>query len=158
QVHGMCYMRTYRPDVPLIYPQDAAFELRGMGVFNPGGDLALVSCGYMVHVARQAAELLSKQGVRATVVDLYCLPVDQEKLLETLRRAGGVGVAVEDNYGGGIGSLVAEVGARAGDVRVESVICQRIPKSTRTTEEILDYCGVSAPQITDRALAALRKA
>jgi hypothetical protein len=37
------------------------------------------------------------------------------------------------------------------------MICQRIPKSTRTTEEILDYCGVGATQIADRALALLRR-
>jgi transketolase len=125
QVHAMCYMRTYRPDVPLLYPQDATFELRGLGVFNPGGDLALVSAGYMVHVARQAAEMLAKQGVRATIVDLYCLPVHEDRLLETMRRAGNRAVAVEDNYGSGIGSVVAEVAAREGDVRVESVICSR---------------------------------
>lgn len=156
-LRGMCYMRTYRPDVPLLYPVDATFELGGFGVFNPGGDIALVSSGYMAHVVKQAAELLARQGVRATIVDLYCLPVQGERLLETVKRAGSRALVAEDNYGGGLGSVVAELAAADGSVRAEGRICQRIPKSARTAEEILEYCGVGARQIADHALAMLRK-
>jgi transketolase len=156
-VRAMCYMRTYRPEVPLLYAPDANFELGGFGTFNPGGDIALVSGGYMVHVVKQAAELLAKQGVRATIVDLYCLPVHGERLLETLKRAGSRALVAEDNYGGGLGSIVSEIAAADGSARVESRICQRIPKSARTTEEILDYCGVGARQVADHALAMLRR-
>jgi transketolase len=156
-VRAMCYMRTYRPDVPLLYAPDANFELGGFGAFNPGGDIALVSGGYMTHVIKQAAELLARQGVRATMIDLYCLPANGEKLLEALKRAGARALVAEDNYGGGLGSVVSELAAADGGVRSESRICRRIPKSARTAEEILDYCGVGARQIADHALAMLRK-
>ncbi|MBI5863820.1 MAG: transketolase [Planctomycetes bacterium] len=156
-IRGMCYMRTYRPEVPLLYSPDATFEPGGFGVFNPGGDIALVAAGYMVHVAKQAAELLGKQGIRATIIDLYSLPVAAEKLLDALRRSGGCALVAEDNYGGGLSSLVAEVAAVDGGVRTAGAICRRIPKSTRTAEEILDYCGVGAVQIADQALSLLRR-
>lgn len=154
-LRGLCYMRTFRPDVPLLYPADAPLELGGFGHFNPGGDVAIVSGGYMMHVARQAAEILAKQGVRATVIDLYCLPVDGERLLDAIRRAGARALIAEDNYAGGLGSAVCELAAQDGGVRAVSLVCQRMPKSARTAEEILAYCGVGAAQIADHAMSLL---
>ncbi len=157
QLRGLCYMRTHRPDVGLLYDDATRFEPGGFQVLSTGDDLALLASGYMVHVTRQAAALLARQGVRATVVDLYCLPVDGERLVETLQRAGGRALVAEDNYGGGFGSAVAELAARAGGLRVVAVHCQRMPKSTRTPEEALEYCGVGAGQIADQALALLKE-
>jgi transketolase len=157
ELRGMCYMRTHRPEVPLLYGPQTTFEPGGFQVLGSGDDLALVASGYMVHIARQAAELLAKQNVRATVVDAYCLPIKTERLMDVLRRAGGRALTVEDNYGGGFGSAVAEIAARTGDVCVETLTCRRIPKSTRTPEEILDYCGVGATQVADHALALLKQ-
>ena len=52
QLPGMCYMRTHRPDVPLLYDPETSFEPGGFHVLRPGQDLAIVTAGYMVHVAR----------------------------------------------------------------------------------------------------------
>ncbi len=155
--HGMCYLRTHRPEVPLIYDPDARFEPGGLNVLSGGDDLALVAAGYMVHVAREAVGLLARQNLRAALIDAYSLPLNAEKLVEALQRAGGRALVVEDNYAGGLGSAVAEVAAQAGQIQVQCLICERIPKSTRKVPEILDYCGVSATQVADHALAMLRR-
>jgi transketolase len=156
RLRGMCYMRTHRPAVPLIYDPDTAFEPGGFHVLATGGDLAVVTAGYMVHVARQAIERLAEQDVRATLVDAYSLPLDGGRLIETLQQAGGRALVVEDNYGGGLGGAVAEMAAQAGGVRVETLCCQRIPKSTRTPEEMLDYCGIGVEQVLACALGIVR--
>jgi transketolase len=155
QLRGMCYMRTHRPDVPLLYKPETTFEPGGLHVLESGDDLALVSAGYMVHVARAAAALLAKQGRRVTLIDAYSFPLNGEKLVEVLRSAGRKALVVEDNYGGGLGSAVAECAAAVGDIRVASLFCQRVPKSAREPAEILEYCGVSATQIADHAKALL---
>ncbi len=154
--HGMCYMRTHRPDVPLLYAPETRFEPGGFHVLQPGDQMALVSAGYMVHVAREAAGMLAQQGVRAAVIDAYSLPLQVEKLREALQRCGGRALVVEDNYGGGLGAAVAELAAESGGIRVAVQTVQRIPKSARTPEEILEYCGVGPAQIADRARALLR--
>ena len=150
-------MRTHRPDVPLLYKPDASFEPGGFGVLRPGDDLALIASGYTVHEALKAADMLSRQNVRAAVIDAYSLPIDSERLVEALNRTGGQALVVEDNYGGGFGSAVAEIAARAGHLRVETLCCQRVPKSARTADETMDYCGVGATQIADQAVALLRR-
>jgi len=155
QLRGMCYMRTHRPDVPLLYDPDTSFEPRGFHTLATGDDLAIVSAGYMVHVAKQAIGLLAKKNIRATLIDAYCLPVDRDRLAEALQRAGSRAIVVEDNYGGGLGSAVAEIAARSGQLRVETLCCQQLPKSARTPEETLEYCGVGPSQIADHAMAML---
>jgi transketolase len=153
----MCYLRTHRPDVPLLYAPDATFDFGGFNVLATGDDLALLSSGYMVGPAREAARLLSGQGVRVTLIDSYCLPVDAARLVDVLHRAGGRALVVEDNYGGAWGAAVAEIAAAAGNLKVRTLHCNRIAKSARTPEEILDYCGVGPTQIADHALALLKE-
>jgi len=157
ELSGLCYMRTHRPDVPLLYPPDTHFEPGGFHLLTAGEELAIVAAGYMVHAAKQAVELLAKQNVRAALIDAYSLPIDAARLLEGLRRCGGRALTVEDNYGGGLGSAAAEIAARGGGVQVQTLHCNRIPKSTRTSEEELEYCGIGAAQIADHALALLRR-
>lgn len=154
---GMVYMRTHRPDVPLIYAPETRFEPGGFHVLVSGDELAVIAAGYMVHVARQAVAALAKQNRRAALIDAYCLPIDAERLVDTLRRCGATALVVEDNYGGGLGAAVAEIAARAGGLTVQTLACQRIPKSARTAEQILDYCGLGAGQIADHALALLNR-
>jgi transketolase C-terminal domain/subunit len=100
--------------------------------------------------------MLSQQKVRAAVVDCYCLPLDGDRLLDLIGRSGGTALVIEDNYGAGFGSAVADAAAEHGEVCVRSLYCQRIPKSTRTPEEEFELCGVSAAQAADQALALLR--
>lgn len=154
---GMCYMRTFRPDVQFLYEAGATFAPGGFNLLRPGDQLALVAAGYMTHVALQAAELLARQGVRAAVIDAYCLPFDADRMHDELLRRGGLALVAEDNYGGGLGSAVAELAARSGKVRCETLLVQRVPKSARTEQEILDYCGVGAKQVADHAKALLAR-
>lgn len=156
ELRGLCYMRTHRPDVKFLYGPEVSFEPGGFQTPRAGSDVALAASGYMVHVALAAAELLSRQGIRAAVLDCYSLPIQSKPLREAARRAGGLVLTVEDNYGGGLHAEWAEIAARTGDFRVEGAFVQRFPKSAREVDEELEYCGVSAPQIADKALALLR--
>jgi transketolase len=157
ELPGMCYMRTFRPDVPFLYDENAKFEPRGFGVLRSGEDLALIGAGYMTHVALQVADHLAKQSIRAAVIDAYCLPVDRERLIDTIQRSNGRALVIEDNYGGGLGSAVAELCSLTGRMRCETAHVNRVPKSTRQPQEELVYCGVGPEQLADRALAMLKR-
>lgn len=158
ETHAMCNMRTFRPDVNFLYDASATFEPGGFGVVRPGDQLAIVANGYMTHIALQAADALAKQGIRAAVIDAYCLPFDAERMHDELQRHGGLALVAEDNYGGGLGSAIAEIAARGGKVRCDTLHVQRIPKSARTADEIMDYCGVGPAQVADHAKALLARA
>jgi transketolase len=151
---GACYMRTFRPDVEFIYDENTVFDLGRFEVLTEGRDLLIVTAGYMVHECNKALDILDKQGVDATLVDLYSIPFDAEKLLDLANANGGFILTVEDNYGGGIGSAVADACTEAGDAfTLEQMFVKRIPKSARTEDEIMKQCGLHHTNIAKKALS-----
>ncbi|HVF50055.1 MAG TPA: 1-deoxy-D-xylulose-5-phosphate synthase [Pyrinomonadaceae bacterium] len=75
-----------------------------------GGDVAIIAYGSMVHPSVAAAELLSKEGIEATVVNArFVKPLDSGLLL-ALAQTKRLLVTVEEAYlAGGFGSAVMEL-------------------------------------------------
>ncbi len=156
EYEGVCYMRTLRPETELLYSDDVVFNLGGMEVLSEGRDVLLVASGYMVHEANKAINELDKQGISATLVDLYSLPFDGDMLLDLAQANNGYVITLEDNYGAAIGSAVADVMTDAGDsFSLKQMHVRRIPKSARSPEELLEHCGLSARQIVQAGLELL---
>ena len=157
EYEGACYMRTLRPDTEFIYNDDVVFNLGGFEVLQEGRDVLLCAAGYMVHEANKALELLDKAGVSATLIDLYSLPFDNEKLLDIIGANNGYVVSIEDNYGGGIGSAIADALTGSGDAfTLEQMHVRRIPKSAKTPEEMLKMCGLTADNIKSTVMKVLQ--
>jgi transketolase len=153
---GCCYLRTFRPEVEMIYDQNTEFELGGMEVLTEGRDLLIVSAGYMVHECNKALDELDRVGVDATLLDLYSLPFDENRLLDLANENNGNILVVEDNYGAGLGSAVADACTTSGDAfTVKQMFVKRIPKSARTPESILRMCGLHYTDITKTAASLL---
>ncbi len=153
---GVCYMRTTRPDVEFIYSAETDFELGGFEVLTEGRDLLIVTAGYMVHECNKVLDALDKAGVDASLIDLYSLPFDVEALLDHPNANGGHILVVEDNYGGAIGSAIADAVTGSGDAfTIEQMHVTRIPKSARDEEGILKMCGLHHTQITKKAAGML---
>ncbi len=153
---GMCYMRVHRPEVEFLYNEHTAFTFGGMEVLLQGRDLLIVSAGYMVHQCNRALDGLDALGIDATLVDCYSLPLDEERLLDLANENGGNVLVVEDNYGGGLFSAVAEACVRGGDAfTVEPMHVTRIPKSARSADAIMAQCHLTPQEIVDRAAGVL---
>lgn len=148
---SICYLRTHRPDVALIYPQDATFEIGGSKRLADGDSVTLVSSGYMVTVVLQAARQLKEAGLKCSVFDAYCLPLDAAPILDAARKANGKILVVEDNFVGGFYSAIAEAAAQQGDVRVFGMTCPRVPKSGKTGDIILAKLGLGPDGIVEKA-------
>lgn len=156
EYEGVCYMRTLRPDTEFIYSDDTAFNLGGFEVLAEGKDIVLAAAGYMVHEANKAVELLDKAGVSATLVDLYSLPFDTDGFLDIVGQNNGLVMTIEDNFGGGIGSAVADALLESGDgFTLRQLHVKRIPKSARTVEDVLSMCSLNADSIKKTAMEML---
>ncbi len=153
---GPCYMRTLRPDTEFLYGENDTFTLGGHEVLTEGRDLLIVASGYMVHEANKALDDLDAQGIDATLVDLYSLPFDADAILDLANENNGMILTLEDNYGGGIGSAIADAVAEdGGGFTVHQLYVKNLPKSGRTTDDVMNYCGVSAKHIVEKAMAML---
>jgi len=156
EYEGVCYLRTGRPDVEFLYSDDVVFNLGGFEVLQKGRDIVICAAGFMVHEANKALDIFDKKGVSVTLVDLYSLPFDTDALLDIIGANGGNVLTVEDNFGGGIGSSVADALLESGDgFQLKQMHVKRIPKSAKTPEEVLKMCGLTADDIVKTAMTML---
>jgi len=157
EYEGVCYMRTLRADTEFIYSDSTAFNLGGFEVLSEGRDVLLCASGFMVHEANKALDALDKAGISATLVDLYSLPFDADALMDIANQNGGFIISIEDNYGGGIGSAIADALTSSGDAfTLRQMHVRRIPKSAKTPEEVLAMCGLSSNDIVKETMKLLQ--
>jgi 2-oxoisovalerate dehydrogenase E1 component len=101
----------YQVKGPVARVRDAS--IGGARHYGDGSDVAIISWGRMVHAAREAADALAADGVRAGVLDLRWLsPLHEEAIAAVVKECGRVLVVHEANLTGGFG---AEVAARIGE-------------------------------------------
>lgn len=159
EYEGVCYMRTMRNETEFLYSDDTVFNLGGFEVLSEGRDILICAAGAMVHEANKALDLLDKAGISATLVDLYSLPFDSDKLLDIANANNGMILTLEDNYGGGLGSCVADALTASGDAfTLRQMFVKRIPKSAKTPEEVLAMCGLTAADIVKEVMSVLQVA
>ena len=79
-------------------------------VLQEGKDLLIIAVGSRVYPALRAAELLSQQGLEVGVIDpRFIKPLDQDLLLENIKRYKKV-ISVEEHVlAGGFGSAILEL-------------------------------------------------
>src|SRR4030095_9323929 len=79
-------------------------------ISREGRDLSIITYAAMVHVAMEAAELLSKEGIELEVLGLRTLsPTAREAIANTVRKTNKVMVLHEDVRTGGIAGEISAV-------------------------------------------------
>ena len=107
---GPVYMRVGRVPTPVVTREEDAFEIGKANRCREGEDITLIACGVMVSKALEAAERLTQEGISAEVINLHTIkPLDEETILESVRKTGGVVTAEEHTVLGGMGSAVSEL-------------------------------------------------
>jgi 2-oxoisovalerate dehydrogenase E1 component beta subunit len=75
-----------------------------------GKDVSVITYGAMIHRALEAAEILEKEGVSVEVVDLRTLlPLDKERILESVKKTNKVILLHEDTRTGGMAGELAAI-------------------------------------------------
>jgi pyruvate/2-oxoglutarate/acetoin dehydrogenase E1 component len=79
-------------------------------IAREGRHVSVITYAAMLHVALEAAEILSKEGIELEVVDLRTLlPLDREAIVETVRKTNKVIILHEDTKTGGIAGEIAAI-------------------------------------------------
>jgi 2-oxoisovalerate dehydrogenase E1 component beta subunit len=93
-------------------PEDPDFlvPLGSANIRRAGRDVTIVASGMMVHLALEAAEALSQEGIEVEIVDLRSIvPLDTETILSSVTRTSRAVVLFESHRFLGIGAEVASV-------------------------------------------------
>src|SRR5207302_2055591 len=124
---------------------DAPLAELALGIsetLRDGSDLALIAYGQPVRAAVEAAEMLAREGLEATVVNArFTKPLDAERLLALAARIPRFLTIEEHVIAGGFGSAVAELLAEGG---------ARVDLERLAHDLALSLCG-------DRVRCALRR-
>ena len=145
------YVRVGRNPVEDIYSEaDCPFAMNRATVLADSEDLdaAIIACGEMVRPAIEAARALQTEGIRAAVVDMYCVkPLDTAAILALAPRVKGFVTVEEHAPFGGLGSMVSQVVAANCPKRVVNMALPDAPVVTGTSQEVFDHYGLNAEGI-----------
>lgn len=152
------YIRVGRNAVEDVYEEgNVPFEMDKATVIRQGSDVALIACGEMVKPAMEAAKMLEKEGISATVVDMYCVkPLDREAVIKSTENVKAVVTVEEHSPFGGLGSMVAQVVSANCPKKVVNMALPDEPVITGNSKEVFDYYGLNAEGIAKKAKELLK--
>lgn len=130
---GPMYARVGRADAPLIYGKNDLNDIKigkGMTV-EDGSDITFIACGTMVEPALEARKTLSKQGIKARVIDMHTIkPLDEKLVIKCAKETNAIITAEEHSIIGGLGAAIAEIlaeknlGTRFLRMGIKDVFCE----------------------------------
>lgn len=147
---GMCFIRTSRPNVPVIYSNDEVFTVGKAKVVRKSDNDSVTVIGACVTLveAFKAADELASSGVNVRIIDPFTIkPIDADTIIKNARETGGRIITVEDHYAeGGLGEAVCGAVSECRDILVKKLAVREIPRSGKPNE-LLEHYGISAASI-----------
>lgn len=107
---GPVYIRLLRQEFASIFEDGTQFTLGKASKLADGTDVSIFATGIMVHEAMKARDLLAKEGISASVINIHTVkPIDKEAIIAEAKKTKAIVTAENHNIINGLGSAVAEV-------------------------------------------------
>ncbi|KRL06812.1 alpha-ketoacid dehydrogenase subunit beta [Liquorilactobacillus hordei] len=117
------HMKLYRSIKAEVPDEEYTIPLDQANIVKEGTDLTIIAYGAMVQEAIKASDELAKQNISAEVVDLRTVsPIDEETILESVKKTGRAVVVQEAQKQAGVGSQVAALIAEKGILYLKAPI------------------------------------
>ena len=157
EYEGPVYIRlTGTPGMPRVYESHFSFEIGKAIKIREGDDIAIIATGTMVYFSIVAADILSKNGIEATVIDMHTIkPLDNRAIDDVMDKRLIVTVE-EASIVGGLGSAVAEYIAikRIKPAQLMLGLRDCFPHAG-SYQSLLEQCRLTGDQIAEDIQTAL---
>jgi len=150
KMYGPVYVRLGRGATPLVYKKDYDYKIGKAIILREGNDVTIITCGSMiVPEVLAAAELLSKKGIEARVINMHTIkPLDEEVIIESAIKTKCIVTVEEHNILGGLGSAVSEVLVRKHPTFVNMIgFKDKCIDIVGKYEELLEHYGLTSKPI-----------
>jgi len=98
------------PQAATVVPDDFEVPFGKARIRKEGTDMTIVTYGNTTHLTLEAAKKLEEEGVNVEVIDLRSLiPLDEEMILESVKKTNKVLVVHEDKVHGGFGGELSSI-------------------------------------------------
>ena len=153
KINGPCYVRTARLATPIIYEEEAKFEI-GKGIVHGNGtDATVFATGVTVVEALKAQEELSKNGTNIRVVDIHTIkPIDKDIIMKCAKETNML-ISIEDHsIIGGLGSAISEVLTDQYPTKLIRMGIEDSFGKSGKAEDLMKYYGLTAESIVAKVL------
>lgn len=155
---GPAYLRLARSATDIFTDELEGYKFElGKGVtIADGKDVTVIATGIMVGMARQAREILAKEGISARVIDMHTIkPLDEALVLKAARETGAIVTSEEASVLGGLGGAVAELLAENCPVPVVRHGVNDTFGRSGTAAAVLEYYGLTPEGIAEKCRKAV---
>jgi len=153
---GPVYVRLGRANVPIVMPEEYAFQIGKAYTFHLGRHATIIAMGIMVSAALEAAALLRADGVDVGVVNMSTVkPLDGETLLRASSHSGLLVTAEEHSVIGGLGGAVSEFLSQHNPIRVLRVGIKDTFGCSGSPAELLRLYGLTAENLVQTIREAI---
>ena len=145
---GPVYLRFGRPVWPIFTEGNGKFEIGKAQSLSEGTDVSIFCCGHMVWNSIQAGIALQEKGISAEVINIHTIkPIDQEAVINSLKKTRCAVTAEEHNIIGGLGDAIAQVAAKFIPTAIEYVGTKDTFGESGTPKDLLKKYGLDIPDI-----------
>ena len=152
---GPVYLRFGRPVWPIFTNPDEPFVIGKAQQLAEGSDASIFACGHLVWKAVEAAKALKEKGIHVDVINIHTIkPLDEEAVLNSIKKTGCAVTAEEHNVIGGLGDSIAQTATKHFPVPIEMIGTQDTFGESGKPTELLKKYGLE----TENIIAAVEKA
>jgi transketolase len=168
---GAVYIRTSRPNFPILYKNDEVFQIGQAKVGKQGKNrfsrtkyfyffkiivessndiCTVVAAGVTLHEAVKASEKLKTAGKAIRVIDAFTVkPIDRDTILKSVNATHNRLIVVEDHYlEGGLGEAVMAALADQPNITIAHLAVPEVARSGKAAELLSKY-GIDAEHIVN---------
>lgn len=157
EYEGPVYLRFGRPSWP-IFTEEKDFEIGKAQRFSEGTDVTIFACGHLVWLAIQAGVALQEKGISVEVINIHTIkPLDEEAILNSIKKTGCAVTAEEHNVIGGLGDAVAQVAAKNFPIPIEYIGTNDTFGESGTPDQLLEKYGLTSKHIAEAAEKAIAR-
>ena len=155
---GPVYLRFGRPKVPIFTPEDQIFEVGKAVKFTEGHDVSIFATGHLLWHAIEAEAKLADRGISAEVINIHTIkPLDEQAILESVRKTKCVVTAEEHQLNGGLGDSVAQLLSRVAPAPLEMIGVNDSFGESGKPAELMEKYGLSTGDIFDAVLRVIER-
>ena len=127
------------------------FEI-GKGILlTQGNDVTIVATGHLVWEALLAADQLKDQGIKAEVINIHTIkPLDEQIILNSVKKTGCLVSAEEHNYLGGLGESISRILALNNPTPMEIVATNDTFGESGTPTQLMSKYGLDKNAIINK--------
>ncbi len=153
---GPFYVRLGRAKVPTVEEKKDFVFGKGY-ILREGKEIAIISCGIMVHSSLEACNILKEKGIFPTVVNIHTIkPLDEDLIIDLAKRHRFIIVCEEHQSIGGLYSAVCELLSNRYPIPIVSIGVKDRFGQSGSPQELLKEYGLSTEAIVNKIEELLR--